>query len=143
LAALSCNSRSVLKIPRIVSINSIASGSRVVGREVVARSESRYCSLARGILRTLRNSIYSSSLPVPSSKMARPCFPARAVRPALCENVLGSVGGSYWITVSISAKSTPLAATSVQSRTAGVRWEEGKLMNDASAISRTRGGRSP
>jgi hypothetical protein len=47
------------------------------------------------------------------------------------------------MTVSISAKSTPRAATSVHSRTAGVRCEDGKLMNEAKAISRTRGGKSP
>jgi hypothetical protein len=47
------------------------------------------------------------------------------------------------MTVSISAKSTPRAATSVQSRTAGVRCEAGKLIYEAKAISRTRGGRSP
>jgi len=47
------------------------------------------------------------------------------------------------MTVSISAKSTPRAATSVHSNTAGVRCEAGKLIYDARAISRTRGGRSP
>jgi len=47
------------------------------------------------------------------------------------------------MTVSISAKSTPRAATSVHSNTAGVRCEAGKLIYEARAISRTRGGRSP
>jgi hypothetical protein len=47
------------------------------------------------------------------------------------------------MTVSISAKSTPRAATSVQSNTAGERWDEAWLVNDARAVSRTRGGRSP
>lgn len=75
--------------------------------------------------------------------MARPDLPALAVLPARCENVFGSVGGSYWMTVSISAKSTPLAATSVQSNTAGDRWDEGWVVNVFNAVSRTRGGRSP
>jgi hypothetical protein len=47
------------------------------------------------------------------------------------------------MTVSMSAKSTPRAATSVHSRTAGERWDEAWVVNDDRAVSRTRGGRSP
>lgn len=71
--------------------------------------------------------MYSSSFPLLSRTTALPSLPARAVRPHLWLNTLGSWGGSNCSTTSTSGRSSPRAATSVHSSTPGV--DAGRFTN--------------